>query len=374
MQDPALRDSAERKSRDSLLPPAVGLTLTDPPVNPSGSLFSLFLPPLSVFPPPLCFLQPVWLQQPQNPTVPRGGSREEAGRWASPGVSGKARSGERRRRAGDLGLQAISFPARLFSPFDTPRKKTMKPTISLALLRRGEREGKLRPSYRLGFRRIASNIPSSYSCGVPKPPEAAEAEGGGQMRGHPPLAKPARALRGGNFSGEGAGTKEISANLSSPVCCAPTPSRPRARASSSAWRLALRTGTETAASIQLRTQLHTLIRRAQGSPPPLRTRSSITHHGTQIHKHSYSQSHAITYAQRCSKHAQPHLTVIHRLLSNDTKPGRKHKHPSPSRFSFSIHFSAHHFIHTCQEPTSLKQKRSTFQKKLFNFFQRKKAI
>lgn len=129
----------------------------------------------------------------------------------------------------------------------------------------------------------------------------------------PPPAKPARAHWGGNFSGEGAGTKETSPPPLHAVCQAPTRVRPRVLVSSSAWRLALSTVRETAASIQLHTQLHTDTPRPE-SPSPTRHPQADYTHGIQIHRHS--QPHTITYAQRCCKHKQTHLTVIHHRTQN----------------------------------------------------------
>lgn len=155
------------------------------------------------------------------------------------------------------------------------------------------------------------------------------------------------------------------------VCRAPTRVRPRVVVSSSAWRLALSTVRETAASIQLHTQLHTDTPRTEIPSPTKHPQADYTH-GIQIHQHG--QSHTITYAQRCCKHKQTHLTVIHRLTAM-TKPRRKHHNrlPIPLFFQHAPPRSLH--PHVPAASISYTETSNLSEETFFIFiFQRKKAI
>nr|XP_054367795.1 uncharacterized protein LOC129046339 [Mirounga angustirostris] len=83
---------------------------------------------------------------------------------------------------------------------------------------------------------------------------------------------------------------------------------------------------------------------------------------------------SVTFAQQHCKHPQPHLTDTDSRATTQNQ-GARTVIAGRSRPSSSTLRLARRFIRTCQQPPSLTQNRSTFQKKPFNcFFQRKKAI
>lgn len=129
----------------------------------------------------------------------------------------KSTERERGRREGDLGLWATRFPACPFSPLDQPHpppgKKAMSSPISLAFLQRGEREGEFQVG-KLSLKLQTQPSEDRLGRSLPLPrcsPGPRHGGWRGAGRGEPPPpAKPARAHWVGNFSREGAGTKETS--------------------------------------------------------------------------------------------------------------------------------------------------------------------